>query len=152
MLGVACRERPPHVVSLALGVTNGGQALTPRCVALILDGEHANNGADEAWQVALTKLHEGLVGSSLQSVVEVVTHSRGEPNRYARVGGVSQDVHMDLTVSMPKLTVWVAMVRRGPHVAKAVQHVPEQGREAGTVQPIATKPSVGWHKGSHPSR
>jgi hypothetical protein len=54
---------------------------------------------------------------------------------------------MDLTVSAPELTVWAAMVCGGPCVAKAVQHVPEQGREAGTVQPIATKTSVGSEGG-----
>jgi hypothetical protein len=35
------------------------------------------------------------------------------------------------------------MVHRSPHIAKAVQHVPEQGREVETVQPAITKPSVG---------
>jgi hypothetical protein len=75
--------------------------------------------------VALTKLHEVLVGNPLQSVIEFITRSRGEPSRHARVGGVSQDVHVDLTVSTPKLTVWVATVRRDPRVAKVVRHVPE---------------------------
>jgi hypothetical protein len=93
--------------------------------------------------VALTKLHEVLVGNPLQSVIEFITRSRGEQSRHARVGGVSQDVHVDLTVSTPKLTVWVATVRRDPRVAKVVQHVPEQGRKARTVQPIAMNPSVG---------
>jgi hypothetical protein len=103
-----------------LGDANGGQALTPHLVALILDGEQGNDGADEAWQVALTKLCEGLVGSPLQSVIEVVACSRGEPSRHARVGGVSQDVH-------------VAIVRGSPRVAEMVQHIPEQGRETRTM-------------------
>jgi hypothetical protein len=34
------------------------------------------------------------------------------------------------------------MVRGSPRVAKAVQHVPEQHQKNGTVQPVATKPSV----------
>jgi hypothetical protein len=33
--------------------------------------------AVEAWQVVLTKLREGLLGSPLQSVIEVVAPSRG---------------------------------------------------------------------------
>jgi hypothetical protein len=35
------------------------------------------------------------------------------------------------------------MVRGSPHVAKAAQHVLEQGGKTGAVQPIATEPSVG---------
>jgi hypothetical protein len=143
VLGVTCRECLPCVVNRTLGVTNGGQALTPCCVALILDGEQGNDGADEAWQVALTKLREGLVGIPLQSVIEVIARSRGEPSCHARVRGVSRDVHMDLTASTPELMVWMVTIHGGPRIAKAVQHVPEQGREARTVQPIATKPSVG---------
>jgi hypothetical protein len=143
VLGVACHERPTHVVGPTLGVTNGGQALTPLCVALILDGKQGNDGAIEARQVVLTKLHEGMVGSPLQSVIEVVAHSCGEPSHHARVRGVSRDVHVDLAASKPELTVQAAMVRGSPRVAKAVQHVPKQGGEARTVQPIATKSSVG---------
>jgi hypothetical protein len=96
VLGVACRECPTRVVSLTLGVANGGQALTPNCVALIPDGEQGNGGAVEARQVALTKLHEGLVGNPIQSIIDVITLSRGEPSHHARVGRVSQDVHVDL--------------------------------------------------------
>jgi hypothetical protein len=74
-------------------------------------------------------------------------YSRGEPSRLARVGGVSRDIHVDPIAFTPKLTVRAAMVRGGPRVAKAVQHVPKQGRETGTVQPFATKPSVGSEGG-----
>jgi hypothetical protein len=147
VLGIACRECPPRVVSRTLRVANGGQALTLRYIALILDGEQGNGGADEAQQVALTKLREGLVGNPLQSVIEVIACSRGEPSHHARVGGVSRDVHMDLTPSTPELTVWATMVRGSPHVAKMVLHILKQGRETGTVQPIATKPSVGSEGG-----
>jgi hypothetical protein len=83
--------------------------------------------------VALTKLHEGLVGSPLQSVIELVAPSHGEPSRHAWVGGVSRDVHVDLASSTPELMVRATTVRGIHHVAKAVQHVPEQGREAGAV-------------------
>jgi hypothetical protein len=48
---------------------------------------------------------------------------------------------------MPELMVWAAMVRGSPRVAKAVEHVPEQGRKDETVQPITTKPSVGLEGG-----
>jgi hypothetical protein len=142
MLGIACRECPPRVVSRMLRVTNGSQALTPRCVAPIMDGEQGNDGVDEARQVVLTQLYEGLVGSPLQSVVEVIARGRGEPSCHARVRGASRDVQVDLAASTPELMVRAAMVCRGPHVAKAVQHALEQGREAGTVQPVTTKPSV----------
>jgi hypothetical protein len=75
--------------------------------------------------VALTVLREGLVGSPLQSVIEVVTLSHGKPSRHGRVSGVSQNVHMDLAASQSELTVWVATVRGEPRVAEAVQHIPE---------------------------
>jgi hypothetical protein len=45
---------------------------------------------------------------------------------------------VDLTASTSKLTVHGSL-----RVAKTVEHVPEQSRKAGTVQPIAMKPSVG---------
>jgi hypothetical protein len=48
----------------------------------------------------------------------------------ARVGGVSWDVHVDLTASTPELMIQAAIVRGSPHVAKVVKHVSEQGREA----------------------
>jgi hypothetical protein len=95
----------------------------------------------------LTELHEGLVGSPLQGVVEVITGGRGEPGRHARVRRVSRDIHVDLTASTPELTVWATMVRGSPCVAETVKHVPEQGRKAGTVQPIATEPSIGLEGG-----
>jgi hypothetical protein len=75
--------------------------------------------------VALTVLREGLVGSPLQSVIEVVTLSHGKPSRHGRVSGVSRNVHMDLAASQSELTVWVATVRGEPRVAEAVQHIPE---------------------------
>jgi hypothetical protein len=143
VLEVVCHERPPRVVSRTLEVTNDGQALIPCCVALVLDEEQGNSSADEARQVVLTKIREGLVGSPLQSVIEVIACSRGEPSRHARVRGVSRDIHVDLTASMPELMVWAATLHGSPHVTKMVRHVPEQGRETGTVQPVAMKPSVG---------
>jgi hypothetical protein len=93
--------------------------------------------------VALTELREGLVGSPLQSVVEVVTPSRGKPSRHGQVGGVSQNVHMDLAAPQPELTVQMAMVHGKTRVAEAVQHVPKQGGKPGAVQPVTTEPSVG---------
>jgi hypothetical protein len=60
VLGVACHKR-----RVALGVTHGGQALTPHCIALVLDGEQCNGDADKARQVALTELREVLVDSPL---------------------------------------------------------------------------------------
>jgi hypothetical protein len=97
--------------------------------------------------VMLTKLHEGLVGSPLQSVIEVPTLSRGEPSRHAQVRGVRRDVHVDLIACTPELmvrttTVWMSTVCRSSYVAKAVQHVLKQQRETGTVKPVTTKPSI----------
>jgi hypothetical protein len=83
--------------------------------------------------VALTELREGLVGSPLQSVIEVVTPSRGKQSHHSWVGGVSQNVHMDLAVPQPILMVRAAMVRGEPRVAKMVQHVSEQGGKPGAV-------------------
>jgi hypothetical protein len=93
--------------------------------------------------VALTELHEGLVGSPLHGVIEVVTDGRGEPGHQALVGRVSRDVYVDLAASTPKLTVWVTMVRGSHRVAETVKHVLEQGRKAKMVQPVTTEPSVG---------
>jgi hypothetical protein len=66
------------------------------------------------------ELHEGLVDSPLQSVIEVVAPSCGEPGRHAWVGGVSRDVHVDLAASTPELMVWATTVRGSPRVAKIV--------------------------------
>jgi hypothetical protein len=109
--------------------------------------------------VTLTELHEGLVGSPLQSVIEVVTLSRDKPNRHGWIGGVSRNVHMDLVAPELELMVQAAMVHGKSRVAKTVQHIPEQGGKPGAVQPIATEPSIGFkggtgvviHRGSHPS-
>jgi hypothetical protein len=125
VLCIAGHERPTHMVGQKLGVANGGYALTPHHVALILNGEQGDGSVAEDQQVVLTDLREGLVGSPLQSVIEVVTLSRGKPSCHGRVGGVSRNVHMDLVAPQPKLMVWVAPVREKSRVAKAVQHVPE---------------------------
>jgi hypothetical protein len=110
VLGVACCKRPTHMVGRKLGVTNGGHALTPHRVALIPNGEQSDGSDTEDQKVALTKLCEGLVGSPLQSVIEVVISSRGKLSRHSRVSGVSRNVHMDLAAPEPKLTVRIAMV------------------------------------------
>jgi hypothetical protein len=142
VLGIACRECPTRVVGRKLRVTNGGHVLTPHRVALVPNGGQGDGGAIEDRQVALIELCEGLVGSPLQSVIEIVAPSRGEPSHHGRVRGVSRDVHVDLTASTPELTVRVTMVRGSPCVAKVVQHVPEQGGKTRAVQPITTEPSV----------
>jgi hypothetical protein len=133
VLGVKCAKRPTRKVGRKLGVTDGGHTLTPQRVALIPNGEQGNGGVTEDWQVALTELREGLVGSPLQSVVEVITPSHGKPSRHGRVGGVSRNVHMDLAAPQPELTVRMATVRGKPRVAEAVQYIPEQGGKPGAV-------------------
>jgi hypothetical protein len=97
--------------------------------------------------VALIELHEGLVGSPLQSVIEVIAPSRGEPSQHGWVSGVSLDVHVDLEAPKPELTVQATTVHRVPRVAKVVQHISEQGKKIGAVQPIAIEPSVGSEGG-----
>jgi hypothetical protein len=62
---LACRELPTHVAGRKLGVTNSGHALTPHRVSLVPNGEQGDGDAIEDRQVALTELHEGLVGSPL---------------------------------------------------------------------------------------
>jgi hypothetical protein len=99
--------------------------LAPHRIALVLNREQGVGGVDKVRQVALTELCEGLVGSPLQCVVEVITSDRGEPGRHARVRRVSRDIQVDLTASMPELTVGVTMVRGSPRVAKIVKHVLE---------------------------
>jgi hypothetical protein len=81
-----------------------------------------------AWWAALSRV------SSRSSPLAV-----GEPSSHGWVGGVSRDVHVDLTMAKPELMVRVTTVRGSPRVAKAVQHVPEQGGKAGTVQFVATE-------------
>jgi hypothetical protein len=147
VLGVAFHERPTRMVGQKLGVADGGHVLTPHCVALILNGKQGDGDVAEDRRVALIELREGLVGSPLQSVVEVVTPSRGKPSRHGRVGRVSRNVHMDLAAPQPKLMVRVAMVHRKLCVAKTVQHVPEKGGKSGAVQPVATEPSIGSNGG-----
>jgi hypothetical protein len=97
--------------------------------------------------VVITELREGLVGSPLQIVVDVVAPSRGEPNHHARIRGVSRDVYVDLAASTPELTVWATTENGSPRVAKAVQQILKQGGKAGVVQPIAMEPSVGSEGG-----
>jgi hypothetical protein len=126
-----------------LRVTHSGLALAPRRVALIMNREQGNGGASKTRQVVLTELHEGLVGSRLQGVIEVVAGGHGELGRHARVRRVSRDVHVDLTASTPGITLQVTTVRGSPCVAETVKHIPEQGRKARTVQPVTTEPSVG---------
>jgi hypothetical protein len=147
VLGVACGKRPTRMVGRKLGVADGSHVLAPHYVALILNGEQGNGGVVEDWQVVLTQLHEGLVGSPLQSVIDVVTSSRGTPSRHGRVGRVSRNVHMDLAAPQAELMIWAAAVRGKPRIAEAVQHVPEQGGKPGAVQPVATEPSVGSQGG-----
>jgi hypothetical protein len=106
------------------------------------EGKQGDGSVIEAWHVALTKLHEGLVGSPLQGVVKVVAPHSGEPSSHCRVGGVSWDDHVDPEAFAPELTVRVAMVCRSPCVTEAVQHIPEQGPKLGMVQPVTTVPSV----------
>jgi hypothetical protein len=131
------------MVGQKLQVADGGHALTPHRVSLILNGEQGDGGVAENWQVALTELRESLEGSPLQSVVEVITPSRGKPSCHSQVGGVSWNVHMDLAAPQPELMVQTTTIRGEPYVAEAVQHVPEQGGKVGAVQPVTAEPSVG---------
>jgi hypothetical protein len=147
MLGVACRERPTRMVHQKLGVANGGHALTPHRVVLIPNGEQGDGGVAKNRQMALTELREGLVDNHIQSVTEVIASSRGKPSHHSWVSGVSRNVFMDLTAPQPKLTVWMTTVCGNPRVAKAVQHVPEQGGKIRVVQPITTELSVGSEGG-----
>jgi hypothetical protein len=124
MLGVAGSERQTRMVGRKLGVADGGHALTPHRIALIPNREQGDDGVTEDRQVTLTELREGLVGSPLQSVVEVIAPSRGKPSHHGWVSEVSQNVHMDLTAPQPKLSVWAAMVCGKPRVAEVMQHVP----------------------------
>jgi hypothetical protein len=54
---------------------------------------------------------------------------------------------MDLAVPQPELMVRTTTVCGNPHVAKAVQHISEQGGKTGVVQPVTTEPSVGSEGG-----
>jgi hypothetical protein len=54
---------------------------------------------------------------------------------------------MDLAAPQPELMVRTDTICGKSCVAKAVQHVPEQGGKPATVQPVATKPSVGSQGG-----
>jgi hypothetical protein len=54
---------------------------------------------------------------------------------------------MDLATPEPELMVWATTVCGDLRVAKAVQHVREQGGKTGAVQPVTTEPSVGSESG-----
>jgi hypothetical protein len=110
VLGVAGRKRPARMVGWKLGVADGSHMLTPHRVALIPSGEQCNGSVTKDWQVVLTELREGLVDSPLQSVIEVITPSRGKPSRHGRVGGVSRNVHMDLAAPQPELMVRAVVI------------------------------------------
>jgi hypothetical protein len=75
VLDVAHNERSTHVVGLLCGVTGGGHAPIPSRVALIPKGEQGNRSA-YVLQVALVELREGLVGSPLQRVAQVISRGR----------------------------------------------------------------------------
>jgi hypothetical protein len=64
------------------------------------------------------ELREGLVGSPLQGVIEVIAGGRGVPGHHARVGRVSRDVHVDLVAFTLELTVWATTVRGSPRVSE----------------------------------
>jgi hypothetical protein len=96
VLKVACREHPTRMVGQKLGVANGGDVHTPHRIALIPKGEQGGGSVTEDRQVALTELREGLVGSPLQSVIEVIASSHAKPSHHSRVSGVGWNVHMDL--------------------------------------------------------
>jgi hypothetical protein len=91
MLGIAGHERPTRMVDQKLRAANGGYAPTPHHNALIPNGEQGDGSVVEDRQVALIELCEGLMGSPLQSVINVVPPSRGKPSRHGRVGGVSRN-------------------------------------------------------------
>jgi hypothetical protein len=54
---------------------------------------------------------------------------------------------MDLAALQPKLMVRATTVHGNTNVAKAVQHVLEQGGKTGAVQPVTMKPSIGSEGG-----
>jgi hypothetical protein len=54
------------MVGQKLRVADGGHTLTPHSVAFVTNGEQGDSGVIEDWQVVLTELCEGLVGSTLQ--------------------------------------------------------------------------------------
>jgi hypothetical protein len=56
---------------------------------------------------------------------------------------VSWNVQIDFAAPQLKLTVRAAAICGKPHVAKAVQHVPEQGGKPEAVQPVTMEPSIG---------
>jgi hypothetical protein len=47
VLGIACREHPTCMMGRKLGVANGGYALTPHRIALILNEEQGDSGVAE---------------------------------------------------------------------------------------------------------
>jgi hypothetical protein len=135
VLGVACCKRPTRMVGQKLEIINGGYGLTPRHVALVPNGEQSDGGVVEDQQVALIELREGLVGSPLQSVIEVITLSHGKPSHHGWVGGVSWNVHMDPAAPQPELMVRVATVHRKSCVAKSVQHARSKVGNPGRCNP-----------------
>jgi hypothetical protein len=86
VLRVACGKRPTRMVGQKLGVSDGGHALTPHRVSLVLNREQGNGGVTENWQVVLTELCEGLVATL--SRVSSRSSPRAVVNQAVMVGSV----------------------------------------------------------------
>jgi hypothetical protein len=148
VLGVACCKRPTRMVGLKLRVASGGHMLTLHHVALVLNGEQGNGGVTEDWQVALTELQEGLVGSPLQSVIKVVA-----PSRHGRVSGRAG--MSTWTLQCPARTdstgghgtrESICSQSSAPHPGARWENRGGATRHNGTIRWLR-----GWRRGSHPS-
>jgi hypothetical protein len=58
VLGVACSKHPTRMVGQKHGVTEGGHALTPHCVALIPNGKQDDDGVAEWTMTRLSVLRD----------------------------------------------------------------------------------------------
>jgi hypothetical protein len=135
-----------------LGDTHSGQVLAPRHVALILNREQGDGGAGKSRQVALTKLCEGLVGSPLQGVVEVIADGRGELGRHAWVRRVSRGVQVDLIASQT-LGTGVHGTKESPcgQNGEARPRTRSESQDGATHRNKAIRLPRGWRRGSRPS-
>jgi hypothetical protein len=121
--------------SMKTHMTGGFHAPLLSLIILVPDGEQGNGSVDGGRKVLLTKHLERLVCDHLQRVTHVTSGGRHGPSHPARLLGVEQDVNTDLATPNLELKENTTVVVGLLHVAKALQHIPQQAGKPGRCSP-----------------